>query len=81
MDFILEMHLRDNPGSYKLSRAGEPEAMTQAEIMAAWERRLTGEARDAFLGIHMPSAAVFKRVREMSMATDIIRRVAETRRA
>jgi hypothetical protein len=76
MDFILEMYLKDNPDAYMLRRGAEPDKLTQAEVMAEWERKLTGKAKMQYLGVSLPSAAVLKRMREMGSAAEFLRQTA-----
>lgn len=48
LDFILEMESIDNPERISFSRSGSGAAIT--DIMAAWDRVLSGPAKEGYYG-------------------------------
>lgn len=76
MDFVLEMYAEDHPDELEFLRGGQEKPLSGPETAAQWEQRLRGKARDAFLGVRMPSAAVLVRIREMAGANAVLTRAA-----
>ncbi len=63
LDFILEMHSQDNPENTTFIRAGQIKTLQPAEMAAAWERVLVGNANDEMMRKLVPSEAVMARLR------------------
>ena len=74
LDFILEMYAKDHPDEYRLVRTGDPGEKTPAEIAAAWESAFIGRARQEFLAPMMPSKAVLEAAKQISLATQLLKK-------
>ena len=78
LDFILEMYAADHPDEFKFTRGSDPQPLTRAEMLAAWEGRLLGQEHERFLMPKMPSEAVLRQAASLAGSVAALRRALET---